>query len=457
MKRKILLFILSFAIVGVLYAQSEDRKWAIGFSGGAEQYNGDLGNDWWSFDQAFYGFGALSLARYLNPHLDLVAHISLGEIGHLSEEGHFNHQMWQTNLHARYTFFKYENSAVRPYLLAGIGFLNFEDKADGHENFNNTSLPVAGAGLNFRLSPGIYLQLQEMFLFSDYDAVDGVVDSPHDSYLMHSVGLVFNLGAAKDEDGDGVKDKKDKCPGTPAGVVVDDDGCPVDSDMDGIPDYQDECPQEAGPANTKGCPDKDGDGIADKDDDCPDVAGLPEFKGCPDTDEDGIMDKDDACPEVAGLAEFNGCPDRDSDGIIDSEDECPDEAGIPELNGCPKILKADVEALEQAEFGIQFEFAKTTLTTSSKEVLDGIVEILELHPHYKLLIEGHTDSKGKDSFNMKLSKDRAASVEKYIEGKGIEDERINSVGYGETKPVADNETEEGRAKNRRVELIIEVD
>ena len=84
-----------------VFGQSEDRKWAVGIHGGANQYNGDLGNGFYSFDQAFYGFGALSLARYLTPHLDVVLHGAYGEVGHLSDAGHFRDRLLHMNLHAR--------------------------------------------------------------------------------------------------------------------------------------------------------------------------------------------------------------------------------------------------------------------------------------------------------------------------------------------------------------------
>lgn len=456
MKKIFYLFMMTAFLASLTQAQTLDRKWTIGIHGGASQYNGDLGNGFYNFDQAFYGFGALSLSRYLTPHLDAVFHGSLGEIGHLSDVGHFRDRLLQANLHARWSFFKYDNSVVRPFALAGFGIMNFQDKSSD-DSFMNTAIPIVGGGLALRLSPVVVLRIQEMLIFSDYDADDGMIDDVKDKYLFHQIGLEFNLGKPKDTDGDGVKDRDDMCPGTPAGVSVDLSGCPVDSDLDGIPDYQDDCPDVAGLAQFKGCPDRDGDGIQDKDDACPDTPGLEQFAGCPDRDGDGVIDSADECPDTPGLHEFKGCPDTDGDGIPDKDDACPNEAGVAELNGCPKILAVHIEKLENAEFGIQFEFGKASLASSSFSVLDEVAEILIENERYNLHIEGHTDSKGNDDFNMKLSRERAASVEKYLEEKGIDEMRISSQGYGETKPIADNETEEGRAKNRRVELIIDAE
>ncbi|MBN2172525.1 MAG: OmpA family protein [Bacteroidales bacterium] len=481
MKKTLLFIIAALFISTVNQAQSEDKKWAIGLHGGFAQYNGDLGQGFYDFGQAYYGFGALTLSRYLTSHLDVSLQSSYGDIGYQAISGHFNHTMIQSNLQLKFTFFKYDEVIVRPFLFAGVGILYFDNKTSDN-SFNNATLPSYGGGLNFKLSPSFYLQLQETFLYSDYDNVDGESHDAKDSYLLHSLGIVYNIGKMKDEDNDGVSDKKDECPGTPAGVTVDSKGCPVDTDLDGIPDYQDDCPTVPGVASAKGCPDRDGDGIADdkdncpddpgeakfngcpdrdgddiidKEDDCPEDKGLAEFQGCPDRDGDQIIDKEDACPDDPGLAEFQGCPDADGDGIIDKQDLCPEIPGVIENNGCPEIKEEVKAVLENAVYGIRFDFGKSSINKSSFKILDEVAKIMLDNPYYKLKIDGHTDSKGNDDFNMKLSEERAASVEKYLEGKGIDEDRIYSKGYGETMPVGDNDTEEGRAKNRRVELIIE--
>ncbi len=153
----------------------------------------------------------------------------------------------------------------------------------------------------------------------------------------------------KDGDGDGVKNKSDKCPSTPPGVFVDGTGCPVDTDKDGVSDYLDKCPLVPGSEGMNGCQDKDNDGISDNNDVCPDVPGLSRFKGCPDSDGDGIEDSKDKCPNAKGSDMFMGCPDTDKDGVQDAGDKCPDtKSGIKvDVNGCPAdsdrdgILDAD--------------------------------------------------------------------------------------------------------------------
>jgi outer membrane protein OmpA-like peptidoglycan-associated protein len=301
-------------------------------------------------------------------------------------------------------------------------------------------------------------------------------------YLLHSIGFTYNFGKKKDADKDGISDYKDKCPDTPASVAVDKVGCPLDKDADGVADYLDACPDLAGNKELKGCPDKDGDGVADKDDKCPDVAGLVALKGCPDADKDGIADiedkcpetnprykvdvmgcpvdndqdgifnEDDTCPELAGTATAMGCPDKDGDGVTDAEDSCPDVAGLLVNKGCPEIAKEDSVKITKIASKIFFETNSDKLKVASQAQLDELVIILKKYENANLTIEGHADSQGADDFNLNLSQKRTESVKTYLMSKGIMESRLTAVGFGESKPIADNNTSEGRAKNRRVEL-----
>lgn len=104
---------------------------------------------------------------------------------------------------------------------------------------------------------------------------------------------------------------------------------------------------------------------------------------------------------------------------------------------------------------VEFEVAKATLLPASKTLLDEVVTIMKEHPEIeRIRIEGHTDSDASDAYNLKLSNDRAASVRAYLESKGIEGKRMESKGFGESKPLADNSTEAGKEDNRRVEIHI---
>lgn len=482
LKHVLILALLLFGTTWNCQAQSEDRKWAVSLSAGSEQYAGDLGGGFFNFDQAFYGFGGLSLSRYLSSHLDLVVGGTLGEIGHIENNSvnRFRARMITLGAQARYSFFKYEDVRFRPYLAAGIGYM-YLNNIDGPSNrvTHGAMLPSLSAGLNVKITPQINAFFQETFMYSTSDQVDYETGNLNDSYLQHTIGLSYLFGKAKDSDGDGISDGKDDCPqiagleallGCPDsdgdGIADKDDACPQqaglegfagcpDSDGDGIADKDDACPEVTGLSDFGGCPDSDGDGIADKDDACPQVAGLDALQGCPDTDGDGIADKDDPCPKVAGSRELNGCPDKDGDKIADKDDVCPEVAGIAANKGCPEVKEEEIKVLEEALHGIKFQSGKDVITTSSYTILDNVVDILTRNEAYKLKIEGHTDSQGDNQMNMNLSINRAKAVLDYLVSHSIDTSRLSSAGFGETNPVADNGTSVGRAENRRVELTIE--
>lgn len=199
--------------------------------------------------------------------------------------------------------------------------------------------------------------------------------------------------------------------------------------------------------------DSDGDGVPDHLDECPDVPGLAEFKGCPDRDGDGIPDHLDECPDVPGLARFKGCPDRDGDGIPDHLDECPDEFGTITNKGCPEIIQ-EVEKIDFHAKHILFEISSSKIKQESFSDLDEIIAIMKKFPDSRFTIHGHTDNTGSDALNMNLSKNRAKSVKDYFISKGINASRLESDGFGKNKPIDVNDTPEGRANNRRVEIKV---
>lgn len=180
-----------------------------------------------------------------------------------------------------------------------------------------------------------------------------------------------------------------------------------------------------------------------------------------DMDGDGVPDELDQCPTEPGPAELDGCPDRDGDGIPDFEDRCPDEKGPALSDGCPidnpraYYRNAKIELRDS----IQFDTARANVRPESFPLLDEIVEILRAHPEIKRIrIDGHTDSVGRRSYNLDLSRNRARSVVNYLVSKGVEAERISYEGFGPDRPIADNASPLGRAKNRRVEVtILEMD
>ena len=258
-----------------------------------------------------------------------------------------------------------------------------------------------------------------------------------------------------DTDGDKIIDPKDQCP-TIAGELYM-NGCP-DRDHDSITDLEDLCPDNYGSRVNKGCPDTDSDGLFDFIDECPLVAGPIENKGCPwpDSDSDGILDKEDGCPQLAGPKENGGCPykDSDNDGLLDKDDDCPNTPGPKSNKGCPVIEKEVIEVLKTAFDNLEFEVAKDIILAGSFNSLDELAGVLMKKPSWKLEITGHTDNAGDDASNLILSKKRAEAVKTYLSSKGIDIGRFVIQYYGETKPIADNSTAEGRAKNRRVEMKV---
>ena len=178
------------------------------------------------------------------------------------------------------------------------------------------------------------------------------------------------------------------------------------------------------------------------------------FASGKDSDGDGVKDKDDMCPNIKGSRNSGGCPDADEDGIADAKDQCPLIPGIQEEGGCPRNYKQSIEVMTKARKGLFFNTGSAVIKEESYPVLDAVVKVLKNNPAYKLNIDGHTDNTGDSKVNLDLSQKRAEAAKAYIVSKGIAEDRLAAKGYGDTKPAADNKTEEGKAKNRRVEFNI---
>ncbi|KAA9332043.1 OmpA family protein [Hymenobacter busanensis] len=455
------------------HAQTADKKTGINIYGSTLQYKGNLGSQYWKAGDNFEFGAGVSVYRYITKGLDLGVDLNYGDMQFDAAAGapyfgsNFSANVATANLGIKLKLPIKETFFVQPYLLIAPGLAVVSTDGTVNQNANSQAFDRStsyfdlhgAAGLKFRLSDGVGLFVQtgqHWPIGANFDNITTRDDNSWDDrFLQHSAGLTFALGQTKDEDKDGVSDRKDKCPGTPAGVAVDANGCPLDGDGDGVPDYQDKCPTEKGLAALEGCPDRDGDGVRDSEDACPDTPGKVELRGCPDADNDGVIDSADKCPNTpAGVkVDASGCPlDTDGDGVPDYQDRCPNRPGPASNRGCPEIKAEAKKRLQEATKYINFEFNKAVLLPSSYPTLDAIVQILNEYPDYTLSIAGHTDSKGSDPYNLRLSHDRAASARTYMLSKGIPDARIESRGYGEQKPIADNATDAGRALNRRVDF-----
>jgi len=300
-------------------------------------------------------------------------------------------------------------------------------------------------------------------------------------------GFIFEPSIG-DRDGDGYKDDVDECPDEPEDFdnFADEEGCPdPDNDRDGILDDDDECPlvpeDRDGDADEDGCPegnegDRDGDGILDDVDECPDDPedrdGFEDEDGCPDpdNDQDGILDTDDLCPNDAeDMDEFedeDGCPDLDNDNdrILDVDDACPVDPetynGFEDEDGCPDRGSVVIEdnsliILEK----IYFETDSAVIQQRSYPIIDAVAATLNGNPQItKIEIQGHADERGADDYNLRLTRDRAASVVEAVVQRGVMRNRLRSAGYGERCPVDPRSNAEAWERNRRVEFkILETD
>ena len=231
---------------------------------------------------------------------------------------------------------------------------------------------------------------------------DGVADADDQCKQTPPNALVNLRGCALDTDGDQVADYKDQCRGTPRGVKVDGRGCGFDDDADGVPNYKDACPGSSRDINIDG----------------------------------------------------NGCEwDSDNDGVADSRDLC---AGTPpgvkvEPMGCHVV---EIVTLQ----GMLFKTGSHELGRKARNVLSSMAVTLKKHPRMRVEIAGHTDNIGSHEINQNLSAQRASSARRFLLDLGVKHAVLRVKAYADSQPIASNDNEEGRQRNRRVELrIVEVD
>jgi len=391
--------------------------------------------------------------------------------------------------------------AFRPFVTLGAGLEGFD--ADTLASQSQLGLN-AGGGLRWFAGEHFAFRVDARVINvdpGDDAGVTGDVDpfenDERQTNIEGTLGFSWLFGGAPppDSDGDGVPDRRDKCPDTPHGATVDKSGCPTDTDGDGVFDGIDQCPDtpKGHKVDAKGCSqDTDGDGVNDGPDTCPNTpkGATVDAKGCPsDADGDGVYDGLDQCPDTPKGAKVDskGCPmDSDGDGISDGIDQCPntpkgatvdpkgcpmdaDADGVPDgLDKCPDspkgtpvdpmgctIKAAPLFTPEKQSLvleGVNFATNKAELTAESSAALDRIAASLRDWPEVKVEVGGHTDSSGDATHNLRLSGARAKAVVEYLVNKGIDASRITAKAYGEGSPIADNNTAEGKAKNRRVEL-----
>jgi len=375
----------------------------------------------------------------------------------------------------------FEDKPLQLLLTAGGGliFKGIDDPED------TLGLPTEGVDVDVlgAMGPGFFVPIGQSGLGfrTDFNWLLNIGtenwQNRGDTFLDFEVtaGLHFLPGGPKDSDKDGVVDDDDQCVDVPEDIdeFEDEDGCPdEDNDQDGVVDAEDSCvtdPEDLdGFEDEDGCPetDNDGDTLVDAEDQCPDEAGPVDssMPGCPDADEDGIPDGSELeeCPDEAGPEASFGCPDGDEDLVPDYRDDCPEEPANEGIDpkrsdGCPSLAYVAEGSINITE-KVQFTTGSATIKSDSHELLDTVAKLLKKFKGIKhVQVGGHTDSQGSDENNLKLSQQRADAVVAYLVDKGVEEERLGAKGFGEQEPIADNDTAEGREKNRRVEFTIDKD
>ncbi|WP_299247903.1 OmpA family protein [uncultured Lacinutrix sp.] len=368
------------------------------------------------FDEYFnlndhYNIGYyVGVTRELTNSLSITAKGTVNELSKWGDLGKADESVLVDNLKyygldgmVNYSF---GQGKLQPFIAVGGGYTWIEEGP--YNTFSSTSNSLVGAGtVNgsvgakywFNDKVGVNLQTTYKHSFEDYLP----------KHWNHNLGLVYKIGSEKEE---------------------------------------------------KVSNDRDGDTVPNEFDLCPDTFGLVSLGGCPDTDGDGVTDKDDLCPEVKGLVEFGGCPDTDGDGFPDNKDNCPKVKGTD--NGCPvKVVEpAPVAVVIPSVVGqrkVYFNYDSSKLDENAKSILDDIAKNIKADKsNFSISIQGHADSRGSDNYNYNLSLVRAQAIKDYLTSKNIANSLISISGKGETEPVAPNNTEAGRAANRRVELTIDI-
>ncbi|HEV8381265.1 MAG TPA: OmpA family protein [Gemmatimonadales bacterium] len=375
------------------------------------------------------------------------------------------------------------------YILGGYTRVEFGDRT----GYNFSDNAVHGAiGDRMFFGERVALRIEGRAIYAPSTRFSGGSWAGH---IIGSAGLSIFTGpsALRDADLDGVADRKDACPGTPTGAVVDARGCPSDSDRDKVFNGLDACPNtiEGAEVDARGCPkDTDSDGVSDGIDKCPNTAtgARVDAQGCPtDSDKDGVPDGPDQCPNtpVGATVDTTGCPvDSDRDGVPDGIDKCPNTPARTEVDsaGCQRASDNDGDGIDDTKDkcpgtaagtrvdaagcpilfteaktpvvlrGVTFETGRSALKPDSYTILDIVAASLVANPDIKIEIGGHTDATGSAATNTRLSQARADAVRAYLASKGVALERMVAKGYGPSLPVAPNTTPAGRAQNRRVEL-----
>ena len=386
------------------------------------------------------------------------------------------------------------------YLYGGYAIMSFspddieEDALDG--NGKKVHYPewrdqsefdyhfVGGLGFDFFVTHDFSVGISGGYHLTDTDLLDGYallnrgVPSELDGYAEFGMRFSYFLFGDNDRDNDGIPNDREEELGT--------DPYNADTDRDGVDDYDEIEVYGSNPFAA----DSDGDGLTDFEETATyntdpfsadsDVDGLSDFDEVKqsytnprlvDSDGDGL---DDPTEIERGSDPLNG--DSDGDGIRDADDDCPRLVGVPEYNGCPPrerapepqtrieyvhdtvVVTRTITKIEKGQsytpYGINFKSGKSDISVEAEIILDDVATWLRENADIVVEIRGHTDADGPGELNTRLSRERAEAVRAYLITQGIDGARLSARGFGEQEPVDGNETDKGKARNRRIEFYV---
>ncbi len=404
------------------------------------------------------GYGGRAFFRHpIAPRIRGEAGLEVGEL----KETNFRTQMVPFDY--RLLFSPYVGDLWSPYFYVGGGVMYYEytrrpPDAKPVKTSGKTGLIPAGVGAQFMLDDRVALTMNAGYVATFAEGITSYTTHQKGSYFQFLIGvMVIGEDEDADPDHDGLTTRQERKIGT--------DPHNPDTDGDGLTDGEEVLKYKTNPLN----PDTDGDGLKDGEE--VKVYGTDPLN--PDTDGDGLTDGE----EVLKYKTNPLNPDTDNDGLTDGDEvhiyhtdplnPDTDHGGVPDgvevrrgtdpLNPADDFPKKETLAIEIGKpivlEGVTFEFNKATIKPESEPVLQKAYDILVENPTIDVEIHGHTDNIGKASYNLKLSQARANSVKQWLVDKGVDPARIGTKGFGFVRPIAPNDTEEGRAKNRRIEFV----
>lgn len=479
MSKKILTAMLAVLLLGsFVHAQDRAGSVAFGLRGGITNYQGD---DYDSAKQRAYG--SVAAEYFLTNRFSQEVALNIGELSGETGAADFKSVVSSLSLMGRLALL---NGGFRPYLAGGGELVGIDPDGPANIGFDRRSfaLPLGG-GLQFGLGENTALDLRGLYHYAFDDRYDGQdVESSDDAFITGTAGLTWFAGGNPDKDGDGLTNKEEKARGTNPNLAdTDGDGLTdgeevnlhktdplkADSDADGLSDSDEISKHNTNPNKA----DSDGDGLSDGDE----VSKHRTNPSNVDSDADGLTDGDEinkhktdatkADSDDDGLqdgrevtqtktdplkADTDGGSVNDGTEVTRGSDPTDGDDDVPKVVKAAETLKVEVGKAIVLE-GVVFKSGSSEISPESEAILTQAFNTLNDNPEIEVEIQGHTDSRGGRALNTRLSLARAEAVKAYLVRKGVAASRIATKGFGPDKPVASNDTADGRQQNRRIEFF----